>query len=110
MSLLVSDGAPDSEEGAAVLPDVRLGAFVIVLEPAADVRDADSDAEFDDSGAEEAEDAELVAEGEFELDAPIEPSTLLMFSEAAADVGCAELTTLAVLDDMSLPESDGYTT
>lgn len=48
MSELVNDGAPDSEEIAALLPDVRAGASVIVLEPAAEVAVAVCAAESED--------------------------------------------------------------
>lgn len=114
---LVSDGAPDSEEALSVWPEVRLGAFVMVFETTTEVRvaDADADAEADagaeldpdpdpDPEADGAEDAEFTAEGEFVLDCPIDPRTLLRLSDAPA-VGWAELAAL----DMSLPEIDGKT-
>lgn len=113
---LVSDGAPDSDEALSLWPEVRLGAFVIVFEAAAEVRVTDPDADADadaDAGAEldpdpelgDADDAEFTADGEPVLDCPIDPRTLLRLSDATAVVGCAEFAAL----DMSLPEIDGMT-
>lgn len=85
-SLLVSDGAPDNEETAALLPEVRAGASVIVLEPVADEAVAVSDPEFEDCSEEAVtEDADTVEDGAFVLVSPMEPSALLRFSDAVAD-------------------------
>lgn len=117
--MLVNDGAPESEEALDVWPEVRLGAFVMVFEAAAEVgvadADADEDAETDegldadpdpdpeaDTEADGAEEAEFTVEGESVLDCPIDPRTLLRLSDATTVVGWAELAAL----DMSLPGSD----
>lgn len=67
---LVSEGASERDEAEAEVEDAvdSCGAFVIVLEPAADVLDADDEPE----GAEDAEDSEdsddCVADADFVLD------------------------------------------
>lgn len=104
--MLVSDGAPESEETPAVWPEVRLGAFVMVFETATELGVVDTDAEFDPDPGTEAdgdEDAELAVEGEAVLDCPIDPRTLLRLLDATTVVGwAAELVAL----DMSIPEVD----
>lgn len=111
--MLVSDGAPESEEALDVWPEVRFGAFVIVFEAAAEVGVADTDADGDadaetdagldpDPEAGDDEDAMTTVDGESVLDCPIDPRTLLRLSDATTVVGWAELAAL----DMSLPGSD----
>lgn len=102
---LVSDGASDSEESAAVEPEVRSGASVIVLDAAVDVGAAEVEPDAGSVGDGDS-DPELVSERESVLDDPMEPRISLMFSDAAALVGWDDA---GALDAMLLSEIGSYT-